>query len=269
MTSLTPAQAFVVTGQTAVVGRRLQPSRTDMRPFTSTISLEEARRRLDAAVRPIARTERVRARGRRRASGRRRRDVADRRAAVRAVGDGRLRGDRGGHQRRLAIDTRSRLRLLDRIYTGQLSSVTVTPGHLRRDRDRRAAAGRRGRGGDGRGDREERRPRHRRLRVGRRRAERRPPRRGHRRRRPRGRGRRSAVAQPRRRAGRDRLRGRRGVRPAARRDPLDRQRGDRAGTTAVAGPDLRRQPLHARRDRLDARRRPRGRIGRRRTPSTR
>src|SRR4029077_8022969 len=31
-----------------------------MRPFTSTISLDEARRRLDAAVRPIARTERVR-----------------------------------------------------------------------------------------------------------------------------------------------------------------------------------------------------------------
>ena len=30
-----------------------------MRPFTSTISLEEARRRLDAAVTPIARTERV------------------------------------------------------------------------------------------------------------------------------------------------------------------------------------------------------------------
>ena len=30
-----------------------------MRPFTSTISFEEARRRLDAAVIPIARTERV------------------------------------------------------------------------------------------------------------------------------------------------------------------------------------------------------------------
>ena len=31
-----------------------------MRPFASTISLEEARRRLDAAVRPIARIERTR-----------------------------------------------------------------------------------------------------------------------------------------------------------------------------------------------------------------
>ena len=30
-----------------------------MRPFASTISLEEARRRLDAAVRPITRTERA------------------------------------------------------------------------------------------------------------------------------------------------------------------------------------------------------------------
>jgi len=31
-----------------------------MRPFHSTISLDEARRRLDAAVRPIARIERLR-----------------------------------------------------------------------------------------------------------------------------------------------------------------------------------------------------------------
>ena len=31
-----------------------------MRPFTSTISLDEARRRLDANVRPIERIERVR-----------------------------------------------------------------------------------------------------------------------------------------------------------------------------------------------------------------
>jgi hypothetical protein len=31
-----------------------------MRPFASTISLEEAKKRLESAVRPIARTERVR-----------------------------------------------------------------------------------------------------------------------------------------------------------------------------------------------------------------
>ena len=31
-----------------------------MRPFTSTITLDEARRRLDAAMRPIARTEHIR-----------------------------------------------------------------------------------------------------------------------------------------------------------------------------------------------------------------
>ena len=32
---------------------------TKMRPFAGTISLEEARKRIDAAVRPIDRTERV------------------------------------------------------------------------------------------------------------------------------------------------------------------------------------------------------------------
>src|SRR5207244_3918068 len=36
------------------------PKSAMMRPFTSTISLDEARRRLDANVRPIARIERVR-----------------------------------------------------------------------------------------------------------------------------------------------------------------------------------------------------------------
>ena len=41
----------------------------------------------------------------------------------------------------------------------------------------------------------------------------------------------------------------------ARRDPVDRQRGRRAGTAARARADLRRQPLHARRRRRRARRR--------------
>ena len=92
--------------------------RSPMRPFTSTISLDEARRRLDAHVRPIARTERVRLDD---AAGRvaaRRRHVADRRAAVRAIGDGRLRRRRRRHRRRLARRRPCRLRLLDRIYTG-------------------------------------------------------------------------------------------------------------------------------------------------------
>ena len=65
----------------------------------------------------------------------------------------------------------------------------------------------------------------------------------------------AADAEPRRRARGDRLRRRRGVRAAARRDPVDRQRSGRAGHAARARADLRRQPLHARRDRRRARRR--------------
>src|SRR6185295_14620519 len=98
-----------------------------MRPFTSTISLEEARRRLDAAVRPIARTERVRldeAAGRVSAA-----DVTspiDVPPFARSAMDGYavVAASTIGASRSGA----SRLRLLDRIYTGQLSSVTVTPG---------------------------------------------------------------------------------------------------------------------------------------------
>src|SRR5213593_2670450 len=47
---------MAASGHVASAFRR---TRTTMRPFTSTISLDEARRRLDAAVRPIGRTERV------------------------------------------------------------------------------------------------------------------------------------------------------------------------------------------------------------------
>ena len=95
-----------------------------MRPFTSTISLEEARRRLDAAVRPIARVERVRldaAAGRVAAA-----DVVspiDVPPFARSAMDG---------YAVIAADTRgasksapARLRLLDRIYTGRLSTETV------------------------------------------------------------------------------------------------------------------------------------------------
>ena len=98
-----------------------------MRPFTSTISLEEARRRLEAAVRPIARTERVRLE-----------DAAGRVAAAdvtsvidvppfaRSAMDGYavVAADTAGATRSSPV----RLRLLDRIYTGQMSSVTVERG---------------------------------------------------------------------------------------------------------------------------------------------
>jgi molybdopterin molybdotransferase len=98
-----------------------------MRPFTSTISLEEARRRLDAAVRPIARAERVplEAANGRVASA----DVTspiDVPRFARSAMDGYavIAADTGGATR----STPARLRLLDRIYTGQPSSVTVSPG---------------------------------------------------------------------------------------------------------------------------------------------
>jgi molybdenum cofactor synthesis domain-containing protein len=98
-----------------------------MRPFASTISLEEARRRLDAAVHPIERRERV-------ALG----AAAGRVAAApivsaidvppfaRSAMDGYavLAADTSG----AAKDTPARLRVVDRIYTAQLSAVTVGRG---------------------------------------------------------------------------------------------------------------------------------------------
>jgi molybdopterin molybdotransferase len=98
-----------------------------MRPFTSTISLTEARRRLDAAVRPIERTERVRledAAGRVAAS-----DVAspiDVPPFSRSAMDGYA--VVAADVARATPATPIALRLLDRIYTGELSSAQVAPG---------------------------------------------------------------------------------------------------------------------------------------------
>jgi molybdenum cofactor synthesis domain-containing protein len=99
-----------------------------MRPFTSTISLDEARRRLDAAVRPIARTERVALD-----------DAAGRVAAMdvtsaldvppfaRSAMDGYavIAADTAAATR----STPAVLRMIDRIYTGEVSAVTVTAGN--------------------------------------------------------------------------------------------------------------------------------------------
>jgi molybdopterin molybdotransferase len=98
-----------------------------MRPFTSTISLDEARRRLGAHVRPIDRTERVRledAAGRVAAE-----DVAssiDVPPFARSAMDGYalIAADTGTASR----STPAELRLLDRIYTGQMSAATVISG---------------------------------------------------------------------------------------------------------------------------------------------
>jgi len=98
-----------------------------MRPFTSTISLEEARRRLDAAVRPISRTEQVplmAAAGRVVAA-----DVIsmiDVPPFARSAMDGYavIAADTLG----ATADRPARLRLVDRIYTGALSAVQLVPG---------------------------------------------------------------------------------------------------------------------------------------------
>src|SRR5258708_1209376 len=98
-----------------------------MRPFASTISLEEARRRLDANVRPIARTERVRLDD---ASGRvAARDVTagvDVPPFARSAMDGYavVAADIAGATRA----SPTRLRLVDRVYTGQLSQATIASG---------------------------------------------------------------------------------------------------------------------------------------------
>src|SRR3954463_14709485 len=98
-----------------------------MRPFTSTISLEEARRRLEAAVRPIERRERVPLAA---AAGR----VAaapvvsaiDVPPFARSAMDGYavIAADTGGASK----DTPVRLRVVDRIFTAQVSTVTVGRG---------------------------------------------------------------------------------------------------------------------------------------------
>ncbi len=98
-----------------------------MRPFTSTISLDEARRRLEATVRPITRTEHVRLED---AAGRVvSTDVTspmDVPPFARSAMDGYalVAADTSGATRTAPV----RLRLLDRIYTGQMSAIEVVPG---------------------------------------------------------------------------------------------------------------------------------------------
>jgi molybdenum cofactor synthesis domain-containing protein len=98
-----------------------------MRPFTSTISLDEARRRLDAGVRPIERVERVTladAAGRVSAE-----DVASTVAVppfTRSAMDGYavIAADTVGASRSEPV----RLRVIEQIYAGQMPSRTVATG---------------------------------------------------------------------------------------------------------------------------------------------
>jgi molybdopterin molybdotransferase len=98
-----------------------------VRPFTSTISLDEARRRLDAAVRPIARTERIRISD---AAGRV--AAADGISAIDVPSFARAAMDGyavvSADTANATTETPARLQLVDRIYTGQTSTVTVRPG---------------------------------------------------------------------------------------------------------------------------------------------
>src|SRR4029453_7677179 len=98
-----------------------------MRPFTSTISLEEARRRLDANIRPIERVETIAL------------DAAGGRVAAADVQSSLdvppfARSAMDGYAviaadlERASKDAPVSLRVLDRIYTGQLPTVTVHPG---------------------------------------------------------------------------------------------------------------------------------------------
>lgn len=98
-----------------------------MRPFASTISLDEARRRLDANVRPIARVERVpldAAAGRVAAA-----DVAstlDVPPFARSAMDGYA--VIAADVATASADAPARLRVIDRIYTGRPSTSTVERG---------------------------------------------------------------------------------------------------------------------------------------------
>jgi molybdenum cofactor synthesis domain-containing protein len=98
-----------------------------MRPFTSTISLEEARHRLATRVRPVARTERV---GLDRAAGRVAAcDVTSRMDVppfARAAMDGYavVAADTTSASR----TTAARLRIVERVYTGQVPQVSIAPG---------------------------------------------------------------------------------------------------------------------------------------------
>ena len=98
-----------------------------MRPFTSTISLDEARRRLNAAVTPIARTERVSlpaAAGRVAAADVR--SPNDVPSFSRSAMDGYavVAADTGGASRA----TPARLAIVERIYTGQLPKTPIARG---------------------------------------------------------------------------------------------------------------------------------------------
>ena len=98
-----------------------------MRPFTSTISLDEARRRLAAAVRPIERIDRTPLdRGVGRVAAADVTSTIDVPPFARSAMDGYavVAADTTG----AAAGAPRTLRIIDRIYTGEPSRATVVPG---------------------------------------------------------------------------------------------------------------------------------------------
>ena len=235
-----------------IVRELTRSTNANMRPLRSTIAFAEALRDASSMPRaPIARTEtRPAARGRRpRRRSRRRRDRG--RAAVRSRGDGRLRGDRrrhDGRERDVAAHARGASTACSR---GQMPPRAARAGRVHRDRDRRADAGGRRRGRDGRGDRRATATTCASLAPVYAAAERRAPRAPTSQRAMRScRAGAGAQPEPHRRARGDRRDARRGLRQAARSRMLST--GNEIvepGHAARAGADLRHQSLHARGDR--------------------
>src|SRR3954469_7413605 len=98
-----------------------------MRPFTSTISIDEARRRLRDGVRPIARTERVPL-----AHAAGRVAAADVRSTVFAPPVSRSAMDGyaviAADTATASTDVPARLRIVERVYTGNVPGIAVVPG---------------------------------------------------------------------------------------------------------------------------------------------
>src|SRR6478609_9691239 len=98
-----------------------------MRPFTSTISFDEARRRLDAAIAPIGRTERI---GLSAAQGRIAAEDVPSSVDVppfsRSAMDGYavISADTSG----ATSESPVRLRVVDRLFTGQAPAVAINTG---------------------------------------------------------------------------------------------------------------------------------------------
>ena len=215
-----------------------------MRPFQSTISIDEARRIIRDAVRPIERVERVAlAESRGRVLATSVQATADVPPFSRAAMDGYavIAADLAGASRATPASLDANRARLHRPGAGARRDIR----HVRRSGHRRADAGGRGRRGDGRGNGGRGRRRHHDLRRRPGGSEHRPAGTGHPRRAGGAGGGHRAQRQPHRRPGCGGPDQRGGVRAPAGRDSLDRQRDRGAWHGAWPRAALRHQQLHA------------------------